>query len=104
VLFGLASVPLIMAGSIAVDVANVSEMKTSLQTAADSAVLAAATRLAVGASDSDKEQIALDTFYANVSAELQSRLIASPSVNVDFPTKSSPCRSLPMPQPWSVTS
>jgi Flp pilus assembly protein TadG len=87
VLFGLTSIPIIVAGSIAVDIANVSGMKASLQSAADSAVLAAATRLAVGASDSDKQQIAIDTFYANLSAEMQSRLTASPAVDVDFPTK-----------------
>jgi Flp pilus assembly protein TadG len=87
VLCGLTSVPLVMAGTIAVDMANVSDMKTSLQAAADSAVLAAATRLAVGASEADKEQIAIDMFYANLSTEMQSRLTSSPTVNVDFPTK-----------------
>jgi Flp pilus assembly protein TadG len=87
VLLGLSSIPLIVASSIAVDIANVSDVKATLQAAADSAVLAAATRLAVGASEADKEQIAIVTFYTNISPQLQSQLTSSPQIDIDFPTK-----------------
>ena len=65
--FGMTVVPLALAGSVALDMANSSKIKSQLQAAADTAVLAAATRLAGNASESDKEEIALSTFYANLS-------------------------------------
>ena len=64
VIFGFCAIPIITAVSIGLDMANSSHMKSELQAAADSAVLAAARRLSVGADDSDKEGLALETFYA----------------------------------------
>jgi hypothetical protein len=61
-------------------------MKSEMQAAADSAVLAAATRLAVNSSNDDKEQIALDTFYANLSPVLSDHA-GTPDVDIDFPNK-----------------
>jgi len=86
VIFGLCAIPLVMAGSIALDMSSASNMKAEMQAAADSAVLAAATRLAVNASDADKEQLALDTFYANLSPALRDHA-GTPDVDIDFPTK-----------------
>src|SRR5687768_8137462 len=87
VIFGICAIPITMAVSIGLDMSNASSMKSAIQAAADSAVLAAATRLAVNASDSDKEQIAIDTFYANLSPVLASHIIGSPDVAIDFPGK-----------------
>ena len=87
VIFGASAIPLAIAASIAVDMANSSEIKSQLQAAADTAVLAAATRLGVNASESDKEEIALSTFYANLSEAVQAELTASPVVDVDFPSQ-----------------
>jgi|GEM_PF-1216765 Flp pilus assembly protein TadG len=87
VVFGAAAIPLAIAASIAVDMANSSEIKAQLQAAADTAVLAAATRLGVNASESDKEAIALSTFYANLSDTVESELNSSPVVDVDFPSQ-----------------
>jgi Flp pilus assembly protein TadG len=87
VIFGLSAIPIAIAASIAVDMANSSEIKSQLQAAVDTAVLAAATRMAGNASDGDKEEIAVTTFYANLSPQVQAQLQSSPSVDVDFPTK-----------------
>jgi Flp pilus assembly protein TadG len=85
--FGASAIPLAIAASIAIDMANSSEVKSQLQAAADTAVLAAATRLGVNASEADKEEIALATFYANLSEAVQSQLTSSPVVAVDFPSQ-----------------
>lgn len=87
VVFGMSAIPIAIAASIAVDMANSSEIKSHLQAAADTAVLAAATRLAGNASDSDKEEVALSTFYANLSPQIQAHLATSPQVDINFPTK-----------------
>lgn len=87
VTFGLSAVPFLMAGSMAVDMANASKMKSQLQAAADTAVLAAATRLAVNASEADKEEIAIATFEANLSSKMLAMLTSTPEVHVNFPTK-----------------
>jgi Flp pilus assembly protein TadG len=86
-IFGLCAIPIIIAASIALDMSKSSTMKSEIQAAADSAVLAAATRLAVNASEADKEQIALDTFYANLSPALADNISGSPDVDIDFPAK-----------------
>jgi Flp pilus assembly protein TadG len=87
VMFGTSAVPVAIAASIALDMANVSDVKSQLQAAADTAVLAAATRLAVNADDSDKEALARTTFDANLSAQLLAELTSTPNVEVDFPSK-----------------
>jgi Flp pilus assembly protein TadG len=86
VIFAICLIPIAIAASIALDMASASKMKSELQSAADAAVLAAATRLAVNAEDADKEQLALDTFYANLSPVL-SNLAGTPDVDIDFPAK-----------------
>lgn len=86
-LFGICAIPIAIAVSIGLDMSNASAMKSEIQAAADSAVLAAATRLAVNASEDDKEEIAVDTFYANLSPALASLIIGSPDVAIDFPAK-----------------
>lgn len=86
VIFGFCAIPIITAVSIGLDMANSSHMKSELQAAADSAVLAAARRLSVGADDSDKEGLALETFYANLSPSLQYLIVGSPEVKIDFPS------------------
>jgi Flp pilus assembly protein TadG len=87
VMFGVSVVPVAIAASVALDMANVSDVRSQLQAAADTAVLAAATRLAVNADDSDKEALARTTFDANLSAELLAELTSTPDVTVDFPSK-----------------
>jgi Flp pilus assembly protein TadG len=84
----LAFVPFAMFTSAAVDMANAVRMKAELQAAADSGVLAAATALAVGKSDGDKEKLANDAFYANLSQKLLASLTATPVTTIDFPKKS----------------
>lgn len=86
VTFAVAAVPLMIAASIALDMSSASQMKSEMQAAADSAVLAAATRLAVNASEGDKEQLAIDTFYENLSPAL-SEHAGAPTVDIDFPAK-----------------
>jgi Flp pilus assembly protein TadG len=86
-IFGLCAVPIIIATSIAVDMSSASHMRSEIQAAADSAVLAAATRLAVGAEDSDKEALARETFFANLSPDLAEKVVGTPDVHVNFPTK-----------------
>ena len=49
-------------------------------------MLAAAGRLAVNADEDDKEQIALDTFYANLSPALSDHA-GTPDIDIDFPNK-----------------
>jgi hypothetical protein len=61
-------------------------MKSEIQSAADAGVLAAATRLAVNASEADKEQLAMDTFYANLSPVLADHA-GTPEISIDFPSK-----------------
>lgn len=87
VIFGVCAIPVAIAASIALDMASSSLIKSELQTAADSAVLAAARRLAIGAEESDKEELALETFYSNLSPALQDLIVGSPQVDVDFPSK-----------------
>ena len=87
VMFGASVVPVAIAASVALDMANVSDVRSQLQAAADTAVLAAATRLAVNADDSDKEALARTTFDANLSPELLAELTSTPDVTVDFPSK-----------------
>ena len=87
VMFGASAVPIAIAASVALDMANVSDVRSQLQAAADTAVLAAATRLAVNADDSDKEALARTTFDANLSAQLIAELTSTPDVDVDFPSK-----------------
>ena len=86
-IFGLSAIPIFVAISIAVDMSSASHMRSEIQAAADSAVLAAATRLAVGAEDADKEALALETFYANLSPSLADKVVGTPDVHVNFPTK-----------------
>jgi Flp pilus assembly protein TadG len=87
VMFGASVVPVAIAASVALDMANVSDVRSQLQAAADTAVLAAATRLAVNADDSDKEALARTTFDANLSTQLLAELTSTPDVTVDFPSK-----------------
>jgi Flp pilus assembly protein TadG len=86
VIFGITLIPIGIAASIALDMSSASKMKTEIQTAADAAVLAAATRLAVNATEADKEELALNTFYANLSPVL-ANLAGTPTVDIDFPAK-----------------
>jgi hypothetical protein len=79
-------IPIMIAVSIALDMSSASQMKSEMQSAADAAVLAGATRLAVNASDADKEEVALDTFYANLSPALAANA-GTPDVDIDFPSK-----------------
>lgn len=83
----LAFIPFAMATSAAVDMANAVRMKAQLQSAADAGVLAAAISMTQGKSDTDKEKMANDTFYANLSPKLLASLTATPVTVVDFPTK-----------------
>lgn len=78
-------VPVLIAATAAIDMTNAIRIKASLQAAADAGVLAAATALASGYDDSDKERIALDTFNANVPPELLKAFPVSPDVSIDFP-------------------
>ena len=66
VLFALSSVPILIASAVALDMSNASQIKSRMQAAADAGALAGATRLALNASDADKEELALATFYANI--------------------------------------
>ena len=86
VIFGICAVPVLIAAAVGLDMASASKMKSEIQSAADSAVLAAATRLAVNASDGDKEELALSTFYANLSPVLADHA-GTPVVDVDFSNK-----------------
>jgi hypothetical protein len=86
VIMAISAMPVMIAASIGLDMASSSQTKSQIQTAADAAVLAAARRLAIGADDSDKQQLALDTFYANLSPSLQHLVVGSPEVDIDFPT------------------
>src|SRR5687767_15979489 len=83
VLFALSSVPILIASAVALDMSNASQIKSRMQAAADAGALAGATRLALNASDTDKEELALATFYANIPDVLEDRIIGSPSVNID---------------------
>jgi hypothetical protein len=86
ILFAACAVPVLIAAAIGLDMASASKMKSEIQSAADSAVLAAATRLAVNASEGDKEELALTTFYANLSPVLADHA-GTPIVDIDFPAK-----------------
>src|SRR5262245_46752582 len=86
-IFGICAIPIAIAASIGLDMSNSSAMKSEIQAAVDSAVLAAATRLAVNASEDDKEEIAVETFYANLSPAMASLIIGAPDVAIDFPAK-----------------
>jgi Flp pilus assembly protein TadG len=81
-------VPMVIAVTAAVDYSNAIRIKASLQAAADAGVLAAATALASGYGDSDKEKIAKDTFFANLSPQLMSAFPADPEVTIDFTRQS----------------
>ena len=84
--FALSAIPIAIGVSIALDMAVASHLKSDFQAAADAGVLAAATRLAVNASDANKEQLALDAFYANLSPDLLAHT-GTPEVDIDFPAK-----------------
>lgn len=84
----LSFIPFVMFVAAAVDTSNAVRIRAELQAAADAGVLAAATALASGKSDTDKVQIATDAFYANVSPKLLATLTAAPTTTVDFPAKS----------------
>jgi Flp pilus assembly protein TadG len=86
VIFALCLIPIAMAASVALDMSTASATKSEIQSAADTAVLAAATRLAVNASEADKEALALETFYANLSPALADHT-GTPTVDIDFPAK-----------------
>jgi hypothetical protein len=86
IIFAVCAIPTLIAISVALDMSSASEMKSEIQSAADAGVLAAATRLAVNASEADKEQLALDTFYANLSPVLADHA-GIPTVAIDFPAK-----------------
>jgi Flp pilus assembly protein TadG len=87
ILFAMGSVPILLAASIALDMSNASNIKSKLQAAADAAVLAAATRLAINASEADKEELAISTFNANIPPVLAARIVGSPEVAINFPDK-----------------
>lgn len=86
-IFGLTSIPLAMIASMAVDFGNGVRIKGELQAAVDSGVLAAATALASGEDNTSKEQIAENTFYANLSDNTLNGLAATPTTDVNFPDK-----------------
>jgi hypothetical protein len=77
-----------MASAVALDMSNASQIKSRVQAAADAGALAGATRLALNASDADKEELALNTFYANIPDILEDRIVGSPSVSVDLDEES----------------
>jgi Flp pilus assembly protein TadG len=81
-------VPMVIAVTAAIDYSNAIRIKASLQAAADAGVLAAATALASGYGDSDKEKIAKDTFFANLSPQLMAAFPADPEVTIDFANQS----------------
>jgi Flp pilus assembly protein TadG len=83
-LAGLTFIPFTIAVTAAVDLSNAIRIKGSLQAAADAGVLAAATALASGYGDSDKEAIAINVFNANLSPELMKAFPAEPEVTIDF--------------------
>jgi Flp pilus assembly protein TadG len=87
ILAGLTFIPFTIAVTAAVDLANAIRIKSSLQAAADAGVLAAATALASGYGDTDKERIAMDAFFANVSPQLMKAFPADPEVTIDFTTQ-----------------
>ncbi len=86
IIAGITFIPFTIAVTAAVDLANAIRIKSSLQAAADAGVLAATTALASGYDDTDKEQIALDTFFANLSPQLLAAFPADPEVSIDFTT------------------
>jgi Flp pilus assembly protein TadG len=86
ILAGLTFIPLTIAVTAAVDLSNAIRIKGSLQAAADAGVLAAATALASGYGDTDKEKIAKDTFFANISPQLMSAFPTDPEVTINFDT------------------
>lgn len=86
-LAALTFIPIMLAVTAAVDLSNAIRIKGSLQAAADAGVLAAATAIASGSSDSDKQKIAEETFYANVSPQLMAAFPASPDVKIDLATQ-----------------
>jgi Flp pilus assembly protein TadG len=88
ILAGLTFIPLTIAVTAAVDLSNAIRIKGSLQAAADAGVLAAATALASGYGDTDKEKIAKDTFFANISPKLMDAFPADPEVIINFATGS----------------
>jgi Flp pilus assembly protein TadG len=83
----LSFIPVLIAVTAAVDLSNAIRIKASLQAAADAGVLAAATALASGYGDADKQKIAEDTFYANLSPKLLAAFPATPDVSIDFSTQ-----------------
>jgi Flp pilus assembly protein TadG len=87
VMFAVALVPMIIAVTAAVDYANAIRIKASLQAAADAGVLAAASAIANDHSESGKEKIAKDTFFANLSPSLLAAFPTVPEVAIDFPAQ-----------------
>jgi hypothetical protein len=86
-LFAIGAMPVLVAASMALDMSNAANLRSKLQAAADAAVLAGATRLAVGAEDADKEDVTPKTFEANPTPYLLSRISGAPAVAIDFPEK-----------------
>ncbi len=87
IIAGITFIPFTIAVTAAVDLANAIRIKSALQAAADAGVLAATTALASGYNDTDKERIALDTFFANLSPQLLAAFPADPEVTIDFTTQ-----------------
>jgi len=83
VIFAIAAIPICMAASIALDMANASHMKSSMQAAADAAVLAAASSVAAGADQDEGEELALATFEANLSDAFK-EYVGTPETDVAF--------------------
>jgi hypothetical protein len=83
VIFALAAIPMCMAASIALDMANASQMKSTMQAAVDAGVLAAASSAAGGASQDEEEELAIATFEANLPDAFK-EYVGIPETNVEF--------------------
>ncbi len=83
-IFGMAAIPLVAVGTMAVDYSNGVRLKTEIQAAADAAVLAAATAMASNQDDVSKVAVAEDTFDANLSDNSRAAFTAVPNTDVDF--------------------
>jgi Flp pilus assembly protein TadG len=83
-LFALGAIPVLIAASIAQDMSNASNLRSKLQAAADAAVLARATRLAVGADDADKEDLMLKiTGNGDVGATVSQFAILADTIAIE---------------------
>jgi Flp pilus assembly protein TadG len=83
VIFAMAAIPICMAASIALDMANASQMKSAMQAAADAAVLAAASSAVVGANQDEEEELAIATFEANLS-DVFKEYVGTPETSIEF--------------------